>query len=95
MLSKPGIISGLARTAQRILKRFEASGLTLQELKTMEPAVVEELIYPPSNLQRKDIPLPDFQLYYDRIHARGSNVNIAYCWIEYKQANPDGYEQTQ
>ena len=82
-------------TVQRILKRFEASGLTLQELKTLEPGTVEELIYPPANLQRKDIPLPDFQLYYDRIHARGSKVNIAYCWIEYKQAHPDGYEQTQ
>ena len=82
-------------TVQRILKRFEASGLTLQELRTLEPGTVEELIYPPANLQRKDIPLPDFQLYYDRIHARGSKVNIAYCWIEYKQAHPDGYEQTQ
>ena len=82
-------------TVQRILKRFEASGLTLQELRTLEPGTVEELIYPPANLQRKDLPLPDFQLYYDRIHARGSKVNIAYCWIEYKQAHPDGYEQTQ
>ena len=82
-------------TVQRILKRFEASGLTLQELRTLEPGTVEELIYPPANLQRKDIPLPDFQLYYDRIHARGIKVNIAYCWIEYKQAHPDGYEQTQ
>ena len=82
-------------TVQRILKRFEASGLTLQELRTLEPGTVEELIYPPANLQRKDIPLPAFQLYYDRIHARGSKVNIAYCWIEYKQAHPDGYEQTQ
>ena len=82
-------------TVQRILKRFEASGLTLQELRTLEPGTVEELIYPLANLQRKDLPLPDFQLYYDRIHARGSKVNIAYCWIEYKQAHPDGYEQTQ
>ena len=82
-------------TVQRILKRFEASGLTLQELKQTEPALVEEMIYPPENLQRKEIPMPDFQLYYDRIHARGSKVNIAYCWIEYKQSHPDGYEQTQ
>ena len=63
-------------TVQRILKRFDASGLTLEELRTLEPGTVEELIYPPANLQRKDIPLPDFQLYYDRIHARGSKVNI-------------------
>ena len=82
-------------TVQRVLERFENSGFTLEELKVMEPARVEELIYPPANLKRKDIPEPDFQYYYDRIHAKGSRVNIAYCWIEYKQENPEGYEQTQ
>ena len=82
-------------TSQLILKRFSASGFTLEQLKQMEPSEVEILFYPPENLQRKDIPLPDFQLYYDRIHAKGSKVNVAYCWLEYKQDNPDGYEQSQ
>lgn len=61
----------------------------------MEPHAVEDLIYPPKNLQRKDIPMPDFQYYYDRIHAKNSKVNISYCWIEYKQEHPDGYEQSK
>ena len=82
-------------TAQRILDRFNATGLTLDELKSMEPSAVEELIYPTQNLKRKDIPLPDFQHYYDRIHSKDSKVNISFCWIEYKQEHPDGYEQTQ
>ncbi|MBQ8932684.1 MAG: IS21 family transposase [Lachnospiraceae bacterium] len=82
-------------TVQRILKRFEDSGLTLEELQSMEPSAVEELIYPPENLQRKNIPMPDFQYYYDRIHQKGSRINISYCWIEYKQEHPDGYEQSQ
>ena len=82
-------------TTQRILSRFEASGLTLEELRQMEPHTVEELFYPPEQVRRKDIPLPDFQYYYDRIHAKGSKVNIAYCWIEYKTEHPDGYEQSQ
>lgn len=82
-------------TVQLILKRFEASGFTLDELKAKEPAEVENIFYPPENLQRKDVPLPDFAMYFDRIHARGSKVNIAYCWIEYKQEHPDGYEQSQ
>lgn len=64
-------------TAQRILNRFVASGFTLDQLKEMEPSNVEALIYPPENRQRKDIPLPDFQYYYDRIHTKGSKVNIA------------------
>lgn len=82
-------------TVQLILKRFEASGFTLDDLKAMEPSEVEMLFYPPENLQRKDIPLPDFALYYDRIHTRGSKVNVSYCWMDYKQEHPDGYEQTQ
>lgn len=61
----------------------------------MEPSEVEILFYPPENLQRKDIPLPDFQLYYDCIHAKESKVNVSYCWLEYNQDNPDGYEQSQ
>lgn len=76
---------------QRILNRFNASGMTLEELKTMGPSAVEDMIYPPQNLQRKDIPMPDFQRYYDRIHGRDSKVNISYCWIEYRKENPDGY----
>ena len=82
-------------TAQLILKRFNDSGFTLEHLKSMEPSEVEVLFYPPENLQRETIPAPDFQLYYDRIHAKGSKVNISYCWIEYKQEHPDGYEQSQ
>lgn len=35
----------------------------------MAPKEVENLFYPQKNLQRKDAPLPDFQYYYDRIHA--------------------------
>lgn len=52
-------------TVQRILKRFNASGFSLEQLKTMEPAQVEMMFYPPENFQRKTIPLPDFQTYYD------------------------------
>lgn len=82
-------------TVQLILQRFEASGLTLEELKAMDPHSVEDLIYPQDKLQRKDIPMPDFQYYYDRIHAKGSKMNIAYCWLEYKRKNPNGYGQSQ
>lgn len=82
-------------TVQLILRRFEASRLTLEELKAMNPHSVEDLIYPRDKLQRKDIPMPDFQYYYDRIHTKGSKMNIAYCWLEYKRENPNGYGQSQ
>lgn len=82
-------------TAQLILKRFEDIGGNLEYLRTQEPAAVEKLFYPPDNLKRKEIPEPDWQKYFERINAPGSKVNISYCWLEYKQDNPDGYEQSQ
>lgn len=82
-------------TVQLILKRFKASGFSLDDLKSKEPSEVERIFYPPENLQRKDVPLPDFALYFDRIHEKGSKVNISYCWMEYKQEHPNGYEQSQ
>ena len=61
----------------------------------MAPKEVENLFYPQKNLQRKDIPLPDFKYYYDRIHTPGSRMNISFCWLDYKEKNPDGYEKSQ
>ena len=69
-------------TTQRILSRFEASGLTLEELRQMDPHIVEELIYPPKQVRRKDIPLPDFQYYYDRIHAKGIAGGYLYVLVK-------------
>ena len=75
-----------------ILNRFKASGYSLDDLKQLEPHIVEDIFYPPENLQRNDIPMPDFQTYYDRIHQPGSKVNVSYCWFDYKEKNPNGYE---
>ena len=82
-------------TVQLILKRFDSFGFTLDEIKAKEPYEVEELFYPPENLRHKDIPMPDFGFYYDCIHAKGSKMNVSYCWFEYKREHPDGYELTQ
>ena len=84
-----------SNATQLILKRFEGSGLTLEELRRMAPHEVEKLFYPPLNLKRKDLPEPDFQYWYDRIHAKDSKVNLAYCWIEYREQNPEGYGHSQ
>ena len=72
-------------TVQLILKEFHASGFTLEQLKKLEPSEVEMMFYPPENFQRKDIPLPEFQQYYDRIHAKYSKVNVSYCWLTIKK----------
>lgn len=84
-----------ASAASLIITRYKKIGKTYQELARMEPKQVEELFYPPDNLRRKQVPMPDFQYYYDRITAAGSRVNVSYCWIDYKSRYPDGYEATQ
>ena len=84
-----------SNTAQLIIRKFNDLGLSLDEIKQMNPSSVEDMFYPQSNLKRKDIPMPDFQYWYDRIHAKGSKVNLAYCWIEYRKQNPEGYGQSQ
>ena len=82
-------------TLALIMSRFKASGIPIEDLMMMPPQEVVELIYPQKNLQRKAIPLPDFQYYYDLMHVHGSKANISYCWLDYKEKNPDGYEKSQ
>ena len=82
-------------TAQLIIHRFHGSQLSFTALKQMDPKQVEKLIYPPDNIRRKEVAEPEFQKYYDWIHAPNSRVNISYCWIDYKLEHPDGYEKSQ
>lgn len=82
-------------TLNLIMSRYHANEIPIEELRMMAPKEVEDLFYPQKNLQRKDIPLPDFQYYYDRIHTPGSRMNISFCWLDYKEKNPDGYEKSQ
>ena len=66
-------------TLSLIMERYHAGGIPIEELQMMTPKEVELLFYPQKNIKKKDIPLPDFQYYYDRIHAPNSRVNISYC----------------
>ena len=65
-------------TLNLIMSRYHANGIPIEELRMMAPKEVEDLFYPQKNLQRKDIPLPDFQYYYDRIHTPGSRMNVSF-----------------
>ena len=85
-------------TLSLIMERYHAGGIPIEELQMMPPKEVELLFYPQKNIKKKDIPLPDFQYYYDRIHAPNSRVNISYCWLDYKehivsQENIPGYKE--
>ena len=51
-------------TLSLIMERYHAGEIPIEELQMMPPKEVELCRY-----KKKDIPLPDFQYYYDRIHA--------------------------
>lgn len=82
-------------TVTLIMNRYRQLGVSLDDLKQMEPVKVEAACYPQENIRCKETPEPDFQKYYDRMMQKGSKVNLFYLWLEYKRENPDGYQTTQ
>ena len=81
-------------TVTLIMNRFKETGLTLDDLKTMEPTKVEALFYPPENLRQAEKPLPDFHMIHQRMLAM-KHPDLAFLWLEYKEAHPDGYQLSQ
>ena len=82
-------------TVKLILDRWNELGLPLGDILQMEPQKVEDSFYPPDNLRRKDISLPDYQKVYETLMAKGSKANLFYLWVDYKKDHPDGYQYTQ
>ena len=78
-----------------IMNRYQESGISWEEFLKLEPSKVEELIYPPKNIRKEDIPMPDFERYYERMMSKGSRVNMFYCWLDYKSEHPNGYQSSQ
>lgn len=77
------------------MNRYKQLGVSLDDLKQMEPVKVEATFYLQENIRCKDTSEPDFQKYYDRMLQKGSKVNLFYLWLEYKHENPDGYQTTR
>ena len=82
-------------TVTRIAKIFQVLGISFEELCRKEPAEVVELFYTTTTRRKQEIPLPDFESKFKRMSKSGSKVNKSLLWIEYKQANQNGYEYTQ
>ena len=83
-----------ASTVTRIMKRFADLETPLEDLKKLEPKKVELIFYPPENLRDAEKPLPDFEA----VHRQMLNMDhpdLAFVWLEYKQAYPDGYQLSQ
>ena len=83
-------------TVTRIMSRYKELDKTLEELKQMAPAEVENKFYPPENVRRKDESImPDFAAIYGRITRSGSKANLYFMWLRYKKEHPTGYQYTQ
>ena len=52
-----------------IMERYHAGEIPIEELQMMPPKEWNYFFILRKILKKKDIPLPDFQYYYDRIHA--------------------------
>ena len=71
-------------TVTLIMTRFKELGLTLEELKAMEPRKVETAFYPPENLRRSVKPMPDFfRIHQEMLEMK--HPNLAFLWLAYKE----------
>ena len=82
-------------TVTLIMKRFKEMGLSIDDLKQMEPRKLEAAFYPPENRRDTSIPLPDFDAVHAQMISMGRNADLAYIWLDYKALHPDGYQQSQ
>ena len=82
-------------TVTLIMNRFKEIGLSLDDLKAMEPKKLVNAFYPPESRRRKDIPMPDYQAIHERMLEMGRRADLAFLWLEYKEEHPDGYQQSQ
>ncbi len=82
-------------TVTLIMKRFKEMGLSIDDLKQMEPRKLEMAFYPPENRRDTSIPLPDFDAVHAQMVSMGRKADLAYIWLDYKALHPDGYQQSQ
>jgi len=65
-------------TVTLIMTRLKEIGCTLDELRGMEPDIVESLVYPPETRRRKDVPLSDFERIHQRMAEMGKRADLSY-----------------
>lgn len=83
-------------TLQTIKTRFDKmDDLSIHDLEEMSPDKVIKMFYPGTKQRDSSKPLPDFGQVYEQLHKERSKQNLFYCWKEYKEQYPNGYEYTQ
>ena len=82
-------------TITRIMKIFEGTDATLDELRRMAPDAVVDLFFPPERRRRKNGEPPDFAKVHERMLNMGKRADLSIVWMDYIQADPDGYRLSQ
>lgn len=75
-------------TITDINKKFKTMDVTLKQLHSMTPKMVEQMFYPNAH-PRKEAPLPDFEKVYKKLTDKNSRANLYFIWIDYKKLYPD------
>ena len=70
-------------TITDINKKFKTMDVTLKQLHSMTPKMVEQMFYPNAH-PRKEAPLPDFEKVYKKLTDKNSRANLYFIWIDYK-----------
>ena len=81
-------------TVKKYIEAVRSAGLDWASIEKMDDTALKSIIKGTRGRQA-DInrPLPDYAYVHQELKKRG--VTLYLLWQEYKQANPDGYEDTQ
>ena len=82
-------------TIALIMERFGELGLSLEELRTMNPQEVESKFYPEENRRDTSKARPDFHVIHEMM-TKMKHPDLSFIWANYyKPQYPDGYQLTQ
>jgi len=89
--------SGMSHTkVTTLIKKFESSGFTFQELLDLDDSALDSAIHPKDTKPKPEKNLPDYEA-VDKALCRGkkNGVTRTLLWQEYIERNPDGYGLSQ
>lgn len=90
--------TGVARsTIQEYIKRFESSGLTMEQIDTLDDKTLQTRLFKETcEAVAPKKAMPDFDYIHTQLkHRKQTKVTLTLLWEEYKQSYPEGYEYTQ
>jgi transposase len=89
--------SGISHTkVASLIRKFERSGFTFQELLELDDSALNSVIYPEETKPAPKKNLPDFEAIENALCSGKKNgVTRTLLWMEYIERNPDGYGLSQ